>query len=108
MTPPVSAEPGPDRTGGRSLQDGAGPAVADGDHVAGLELGAAAVTFHYDDLVPDDATRDATLARFKQALDETGLGVEMATTNLFGAPVLVRDIKERLEQAHRDAERAEL
>ena len=51
------------------------------------ELGAAAVTFHDDDLVPDDATRDATLKRFKAALDETGMGVEMATTNLFGAPV---------------------
>ncbi|TYP82882.1 xylose isomerase [Blastococcus xanthinilyticus] len=51
------------------------------------ELGAAAVTFHDDDLVPDDATRDATLERFKKALDETGMGVEMATTNLFGAPV---------------------
>jgi len=51
------------------------------------ELGAAAVTFHDDDLVPDDATRDATLARFKDALTETGMGVEMATTNLFGAAV---------------------
>ncbi|GHE09345.1 xylose isomerase [Klenkia taihuensis] len=51
------------------------------------ELGAAAVTFHDDDLVPDDATRDATLARFRDALTETGMGVEMATTNLFGAAV---------------------
>src|SRR3954449_2851393 len=51
------------------------------------ELGAAAITFHDDDLVPDDATRDATLERFMKALAETGLGVEMATTNLFGAPV---------------------
>jgi xylose isomerase len=51
------------------------------------ELGAAAVTFHDDDLVPDDATREATLERFKKALAETGMGVEMATTNLFGAPV---------------------
>jgi xylose isomerase len=51
------------------------------------ELGAAAVTFHDDDLVPDDATREATLERFGKALAETGLGVEMATTNLFGAPV---------------------
>jgi xylose isomerase len=37
--------------------------------------------------VPDDATREATLERFKKALAETGLGVEMATTNLFSAPV---------------------
>ncbi len=51
------------------------------------ELGAAAVTFHDDDLVPDDATREATLERFTKALAETGMGVEMATTNLFGAPV---------------------
>jgi xylose isomerase len=51
------------------------------------ELGAAAITFHDDDLVPDEATREETLKRFRQALDETGLGVEMATTNLFGAPV---------------------
>ncbi|WP_369135637.1 xylose isomerase [Modestobacter sp. I12A-02662] len=51
------------------------------------ELGAAAVTFHDDDLVPDDATRQATLDRFTAALAETGLGVEMATTNLFGHAV---------------------
>src|SRR4051794_34781793 len=51
------------------------------------ELGAAAVTFHDDDLVPDDATREATLERVKKALAETGLGVGVATTNLFGAPV---------------------
>jgi xylose isomerase len=51
------------------------------------ELGAAALTFHDDDLVPDDATRQATLDRFTKALAETGLAVEMATTNLFGAPV---------------------
>jgi len=51
------------------------------------ELGAAAVTFHDDDLVPDDATRDRELDRFTKALAETGLGVEMATTNLFGHPV---------------------
>src|SRR3954465_8551021 len=59
--------------------------VEAGNPLAGL--GAAAVTFHDDDLVPDDATREATLDRFKKALAETGLGVEMATTNLFGAPV---------------------
>jgi xylose isomerase len=51
------------------------------------ELGAAAVTFHDDDLVPDDATRQKELDRFTAALAETGLGVEMATTNLFGHPV---------------------
>ena len=51
------------------------------------ELGAAAVTFHDDDLVPDDDSREATLERFTKALAETGMGVEMATTNLFGHPV---------------------
>jgi xylose isomerase len=51
------------------------------------ELGAAAVTFHDDDLVPDDATRRSELDRFTKALAETGLAVEMATTNLFGHAV---------------------
>lgn len=51
------------------------------------ELGAAGVTFHDDDVVPDDATRDATLDRFRGALEETGLIVEMVTTNLFSHPV---------------------
>jgi xylose isomerase len=51
------------------------------------ELGAAAVTFHDDDLVPDDAGRAETLARFGKALEATGIGVEMVTTNLFGHPV---------------------
>ena len=54
------------------------------------ELGAAAGTFHDDDVVPfgsDDATRDKILARFRDALSETGVRVEMLTTNLFGHPV---------------------
>ena len=51
------------------------------------ELGAAAVTFHDDDLLPDDASRDATLERFQKALADTGLRVEMVTTNLFSDPV---------------------
>ncbi|MGH8824780.1 MAG: xylose isomerase [Jiangellaceae bacterium] len=51
------------------------------------ELGAAAVTFHDDDLVPDDSTRRAMLDRFGKALADTGLAVEMATTNLFAHPV---------------------
>jgi xylose isomerase len=53
-------------------------------------LGAAAVTFHDDDVVPfgsDDATRDKILARFRDALSETGVRVEMLTTNLFAHPV---------------------
>ena len=51
------------------------------------ELGAAAVTFHDDDLVPDEARREATLDRFRTALSETGLVVEMVTTNTFSDPV---------------------
>ncbi len=51
------------------------------------ELGAAAVTFHDDDLLPDEGAREATLARFRTALSETGLRTEMVTTNLFCHPV---------------------
>ena len=51
------------------------------------ELGAAAVTFHDDDLVPDDDRRESTLERFGKALADTGLAVEMVTTNLFSHPV---------------------
>jgi xylose isomerase len=53
------------------------------------ELGAWGVSLHDDDLVPWGTTlaeRDLIVARFKAALDETGLGVGMATTNLFGHP----------------------
>jgi len=51
------------------------------------ELGAAAVTFHDDDLLPDEDAREATLDRFGKALADTGLVVEMVTTNLFSHPV---------------------
>ena len=51
------------------------------------ELGASALTFHDDDLVPDEATRQSELDRFTKALAETGMAVEMATTNLFSHPV---------------------
>ncbi len=53
-------------------------------------LGAYGVTFHDDDLIPfgsDDAARDRHIARFQQALAETGLVVPMMTTNLFTHPV---------------------
>ncbi len=53
------------------------------------EVGAYGVNFHDNDLVPIDATpaeRDQIVADFKKALDETGVVVPMATTNLFGAP----------------------
>ncbi len=54
------------------------------------ELGAFGVTFHDDDLIPfgsDEATRANCVERFKKALEETGLVVPMATTNLFTHPV---------------------
>ncbi len=52
-------------------------------------LGAWGVSFHDDDLIPPDAdagTRDRILSRFRSALDETGMVVSMATTNLFWHP----------------------
>ncbi|QBI20614.1 xylose isomerase [Egibacter rhizosphaerae] len=54
------------------------------------EIGAWGVTFHDDDLVPfasDEAERERHVKRFREALEETGLVVPMATTNLFGHPV---------------------
>jgi xylose isomerase len=53
------------------------------------ELGAWGVSLHDNDLVPygvSIAERDQIVSRFKTALEETGLGVGMATTNLFGHP----------------------
>jgi xylose isomerase len=52
--------------------------------------GAYGVTFHDDDLIPfgaDDSERATQIARFKKALDESGMKVPMATTNLFSHPV---------------------
>ncbi len=54
------------------------------------ELGAYGVNFHDDDLVPFGASaaeRDEVVKRFRLALDETGMKVPMATTNLFSQPV---------------------
>jgi xylose isomerase len=54
------------------------------------DVGAWGVNFHDNDLVPIDATpseRDEIVAAFKRALDETGIVVPMATTNLFADPV---------------------
>jgi xylose isomerase len=53
------------------------------------EVGAWGVNFHDNDLVPITATaaeRDQIVADFKAALDETGIVVPMATTNLFSDP----------------------
>lgn len=53
------------------------------------EVGAYGVNFHDNDLVPIDASpaeRDRIVKDFKSALQETGLKVPMATTNLFSDP----------------------
>src|SRR5947209_3012097 len=54
------------------------------------ELGAYGVNFHDDDLIPPGSTpadREAIVKRFRRALDQTGMKVPMATTNLFSDPV---------------------
>ncbi|MGH2517082.1 MAG: xylose isomerase, partial [Ktedonobacterales bacterium] len=54
------------------------------------ETGAYGVNLHDNDLVPIDATpadRERIVRDFKRALDDTGLVVPMATTNLFFDPV---------------------
>jgi xylose isomerase len=53
-------------------------------------LGAYGVTLHDDDLIPfgaGAAARDEQVARFRKALDDTGMVVPMVTTNLFTHPV---------------------
>ena len=53
------------------------------------EVGAYGVNFHDNDLVPIDATpeeRNRIVRDFKAALEETGIVVPMATTNLFFDP----------------------
>ncbi|RME13395.1 MAG: xylose isomerase [Ardenticatenia bacterium] len=53
------------------------------------DVGAWGVNFHDNDLVPIDATpaeRNQIVREFRRALDETGLVVPMATTNLFSDP----------------------
>src|SRR2546421_8476462 len=67
------------------------PALDPVDTVTKLaELGAYGVNFHDDDLVPpgsSSAEREQIVKRFRRALDETGMKVPMATTNLFSNPV---------------------
>ena len=71
--------------------DATRPAVDPVESVHRLaELGAWGVTFHDDDLIPfgsDDTVRAETVSGFKAALEETGIVVPMATTNLFTHPV---------------------
>ncbi len=54
------------------------------------ELGAYGVNLHDEDLVPFDASaaeRDRIVRDFRKVLEDTGLRVPMATTNLFSQPV---------------------
>jgi len=54
------------------------------------ELGAYGVNFHDNDLVPFGASaqeRDRIVKSFKKALEDTGMVVPMATTNLFTHPI---------------------
>ena len=54
------------------------------------EVGAYGVNFHDNDLIPIDATpaeADTIKKDFRKALDDTGLVVPMATTNLFSDPI---------------------
>jgi len=54
------------------------------------ELGAYGISLHDDDLVPfgsSAAERDQIVSKFKKTLDETGIVVAMATTNLFHNPI---------------------
>jgi xylose isomerase len=54
------------------------------------EVGAYGVNFHDNDLIPIDATpaeAEAIKKEFRKALQDTGLKVPMATTNLFGDPI---------------------
>lgn len=54
------------------------------------DVGAYGVNFHDNDLVPIDATpaeRDRIVRDFRHALEDTGLRVPMATTNLFFDPI---------------------
>src|SRR5678815_6061527 len=55
------------------------------------KLGAFGVNFHDNDLVPFGSSpreRDRIVREFQGALKEAGMVVPMATTNLFGHPVL--------------------
>ena len=54
------------------------------------ELGAYGITFHDNDVFAFDADaseKEAAIGSLRRALDETGLGVPMVTTNLFSHPV---------------------
>ncbi len=77
---------------GRDPFGGPTRATLDPNHLVRklAECGAYGVNLHDNDLVPHGVShveRDNIVARFKQTLDETGMVVPMATTNLFSLPV---------------------
>ena len=78
-------------TGRDTFGDPTRPRIDPNDSVRHLaELGAYGVSMHDDDLVPYDAApaeRDRIVRQFGRTLEENGLVVAMATTNLFGHPV---------------------
>src|SRR5690606_33464710 len=65
-----------------------GPMAADRAVRKLAEIGAYGVNFHDNDVFEfDESDREARVSAFRKALDETGLKVTTATTNLFGHPV---------------------
>jgi xylose isomerase len=82
-------------TVGNAGRDPFGAAVRESKSPAELvyllgEVGAYGVNFHDNDLIPIDATpveADGIKRDFRKALDDTGLKVPMATTNLFYDPI---------------------
>ena len=82
-------------TVGNAGRDPFGAAVRESKTPAELvyllgEVGAYGVNFHDNDLIPIDATpaeAEQIKKEFRKALDDTGLKVPMATTNLFYDPI---------------------
>ncbi len=78
-------------TGRDPFGDSTRPRIDPNESVRRLAaLGAYGVCFHDDDLVPPGSSlpqRDEVVRRFRSTLEETGMVVSMATTNLFGHPV---------------------
>src|SRR3982751_281845 len=78
-------------TGRDPFGDPVRPVISPNRIVAKLgELGAYGVNLHDNDLIPRETSavdRDRIVREFKKALDDSGVKVPMATTNLFGDPV---------------------
>ncbi len=78
-------------TAGDQFGEASRPALDPWEYVEKLaETGAWGISFHDDDVVPfgaSDQERQRILTRFGKAVSDTGLVVEMVTTNTFGHPV---------------------